>query len=163
MPYIRADWQGDKAFVDALRSAAGRLGQTVTQVVVGTAAIRIQEVVRRNLEAMIYSQPPASSGYQRTRTLFRSAHASPPDMDHSGDEERAHGGEDLAAVSASQAAGKASNGKIGSEIGSWISYADFVHDGVRQPEPRPFVDAAEDEANAIIEEEMTNFAARLKV
>jgi len=162
MPYFGARFEGDKAFVDALRKSAGRLGETVIQAVVGTTAVRIQEIMRRNLEAMIYSQPPAASGYVRTRTLFRSTHASPPDMDHSGDEARAHSGEDLA-TSAAQATGKASNGKIGSDIGSWISYADFVHDGVRQPEPRPFVDAAEDEANDIIEEEMTNFAARLKV
>lgn len=143
-----------------LRQHAGRLGETALLMSVGVAAVRIQDVMRRHLEAMIYSQPPAASGYQRTRTLYRSAHASPPGVNHSGDEARAAGGADLAATAA-RAAGRVSGSTFGSEVGSWISYADFVEQGINQPSPRPFVEATEQEAGDIMTEEMTKYAERV--
>lgn len=127
---------------------------------VGRAAIRLQKEMRQNLEAMVYSQPPAASGYVRTRTLMRSTHAAKPSSDHSGDEGKALGGMDLAATAPRQVAEKIGN-QIVSEVGSWISYAEHVHAGDNQPSPRPFVAAAENEAERILEDEVSKAVQRM--
>ncbi len=122
---------------------------------VGSAGIRVQQLMRENLESMIYMRSPAPGGYIRTRTLYRSTHAAKPDANHSGDESRASSGGDLAAQSASQAAG-AKGDQLISEVGSWISYAAPVHDGAFQPQPRPFMKQAESAANTALREEVAH-------
>jgi len=120
---------------------------------VGAAGIRVQQMMRANLESMIYAQSPAPGGYIRTRTLYRSTHAAPPDAEHGGDESSASSGGDLAATVASQAAGMRGDTII-SEVGSWISYAAPVHDGASQPQARPFMKQAEPAAAVALREEV---------
>ncbi len=120
---------------------------------VGRAAIRVQQAMRQQLDSMVYAQPPAASGYVRTRTLMRSTHAAKPDADHGADESRATGGSDLAATDPSDVTERRGN-QIVSEIGSWIGYSEFVHEGVNQPSPRPFVTATLPDAERAMQEEV---------
>lgn len=152
MPTFRAEWHGLKESLDFLF----RLGATAEQVVgrgVGRAAIHTQDTIRGHLYNMVYAQPSSASGYQRTYTLMRSVHAAPPDADHGADEGRAHGGADLAATSP-EAVVEASGGVLVSEVGSWASYASLVHDGINQPQPRPFVAVAVPAAEAALGKEV---------
>ena len=102
---------------------------------------------------MVYSQPSASTGYERTYTLKRSVHAAHPDADHVSDEARAYGGQNLAATSPDGIV-EASGGVLVSEVGSWISYAALVHAGINQPQPRPFISVAVPAAEAALESEI---------
>lgn len=165
MPVFRAEWHGLKESLNFLE----RLGAMQAVVVgrgVGRAAIQTQDIIRNNLQNMIYAQSPAASGYQRTYTLMRSTHAASPSASHDADERRAHGGADLAATDIEPLAVVETAGStLASEVGSWASYASFVHDGVNQPQPRPFVSAAVPAAEAALHKEITEailreFAAR---
>ena len=152
MPTYRAEWQGLKESLDFIE----RLGVSAEQIVgqgVGRAAIRTQDIIRGHVQNMVYSQPSAESGYQRTHTLMRSVHAASPDADHANDEARAYGGFDLAATSPDMDV-EASGGVLVSEVGSWISYAAFVHDGTGNSQPRPFVQVAVPAAEAVLGEEI---------
>ncbi len=136
MPSFRAEWHGLNEALDFLM----HLGVNADKIVgtaIGKSAIEVQEAMRNNLENMIYSQP--SGLYQRTYTLMRSTHAARPGEAHAGDEARAHSGMDLTA-SDPDAVWEGSGGLVESEAGSWISYADKVHQGINQPQPRPFVE-----------------------
>jgi hypothetical protein len=158
MPVFRAEWSGLKESLDFL----DRLGASAEKVIgqgVGRAAIRTQDIIRGLLEHMVYAQPSAASGYQRTYTLMRSVHAAPPSADHSADEGRTHAGADLAATSP-EAVVEASGGVLEAEAGSWISYAALVHNGINQPQPRPFVSTGIPAAEAALEGEI--MAAILK-
>jgi len=147
---VQATWKGATEFVNWMRGLA-RTAPDRGVNTVGKTAIAMQARIRQNLDAMIYSQPPAASGYVRTRTLFRSVHASKPDSDHSSDEARAHGGEDLAVDSPQRAAAKTSDGKIGSAIGSHVSYSEAVQEGANGVSPRPYItDADVDEAERLL-------------
>ncbi len=152
MPVFRAKWSGLKESLDFLN----RLGTRAEPIVgrgLGRAAIRTQDTIRGHLQNMVYAQPPQAGGYARTYTLMRSVHAALPDADHSADEGRAHGGMDLAAT-VPESVVEASGGTLSSDIGSWVSYAAFVHDGVNQPQARPFVAIAVPEAEAMLEQEI---------
>ncbi len=152
MPTFRAEWHGLKEALDFLN----RLGVNAERIVgrgVGRAAIRTQETIRDNLMNMVYSQPSQAGGYERTYTLMRSVHAAKPSADHGGDEMRAQGGQELAATSP-EAVVEASGGVLESEVGSWVSYAGYVHNGVNQPQPRPFVGNAVPAAEAALETEI---------
>jgi hypothetical protein len=152
MPTFRAEWHGLKESLDFLF----RLGATAEQVVgrgVGRAAIRTQDTIRGHLQNMVYAQPSAASGYQRTYTLMRSTHAAPPSADHGADEGRASGGADLAAT-APETVVEVDGGALVSEVGSWTRRGVFVHDGVNQPQPRPFVAVAVPAAEAALGEEV---------
>lgn len=120
---------------------------------VGRAALKTQDEMRRHLDRMVYQQPPAKSGYIRTYTLWRSTHAASPTVDHGGDEEKARGGLDLYATDPNDVVG-VRNGSIMSEVGSWISYSEFVHAGVNQPSPRPFVASSVQAAQRALDEEV---------
>lgn len=120
---------------------------------VGRAAIRVQQAQREQLDRMVYSQPPASGGYVRTRTLWRATHAAAPGLDHAADESRAAAGEDLAATDPTKLTERLGS-QIVSEIGAWISYAELVHTGVNQPSPRPFMTASIPEAEKALQEEV---------
>jgi len=148
---FRATWKGDKDFLASLRRAVS-LTPTVAVGGVGAAAIRTQAAIRRHLTGYVYLQP-SKSGYVRTRTLYRSVHAAPPGANHSGDEGAARSGQDLAAHDPRQAAAMQGGAAV-SEVGSHVSYADYVHSGARGVRPRPFVDAAEDEAERMLVEEL---------
>ncbi len=152
MVTFRAEWQGLKESLDFLE----RLGANAEHVVgrgVGRAAIRVQEDIRNHVENMVYSQPTSMSGYLRTYTLMRSVRAAHPDADHTSDEARAYGGQNLAATSPDSIV-EASGGVLVSEVGSWISYASFVHEGINQPQPRPFVAVSVPAAEATLESEI---------
>lgn len=150
---LTVNWTNRSEVLSYLRSFAGARAKQPLMEAVGRAAIRVQQIVRNNLESMVYSQPPASSGYARTRTLLRSAHAARPSTDHSGDEGRARGGADLVATQPLDVV-EMRGDTIASEIGSWISYSEYVHQGVDQPSPRPYLRSAEDQAGDILEEEV---------
>ncbi len=152
MPTFRAEWHGLKESLDFIE----RLGVNAERTVgrgVGRAALRVQEDIRNHVENMVYSQPSSSSGYLRTHTLMRSVRAAHPDADHTSDEARASGGQNLAATSPDGIVG-ASGGVLSSEVGSWISYAAFVHQGINQPQPRPFVAVSVPAAVAALETEI---------
>ncbi len=152
MPVFRAEWSGLKESLDFFT----RLGATAEQVVakgVGRAAIRTQEAMRVHLESMVYAQSPAASGYIRTYTLMRSVHAAKPSADHSADEGRASGGADLSAMTPEEVVEKSGNTLV-SEVGSWIGYAGYVHEGIHQPQPRPFAEASVAEAEIALDEEI---------
>ncbi len=142
--------EGVNTYLAAFGNAAAVRSLTTA---VGSAGIRVQRMMRENLESMIYAQSPAPGGYIRTRTLIRSVHAAPPDAEHTGDESTASSGSDLAATVASQAAGMRGD-TIMTEVGSWISYAAPVHDGAFQPQPRPFMKQAEPAATVALREEV---------
>lgn len=152
MPVFRAEWHGLKESLNFLTQLGATAGQVVEKGV-GRAAIRTQEAMRSNLESLVYAQSSAASGYIRTRTLMRSVHAAPPSADHSADEGRASSGSDLAA-SSPEAVVENEGGFLVSEVGSWISYAGYVHDGINQPQPRPFVEAAVAEAMIALDVEI---------
>lgn len=141
------------AYLRRMRGAGPRASQPWEEAV-GKAAIRVQDALRHNLETMIYAQPKAVSGYVRTRTLYRSAHAANPANKHSGDEARASSGEDLVATDPKQVV-EMRGDTIASHIGSWISYAPLVHDGINQSQKRPFLSNLEQEASKILDEEVT--------
>ncbi len=152
MVAFRAEWIGLKESLDFIE----RLGVNAERTVgrgVGRAALRVQDDIRNHVENMVYSQPQSSSGYERTHTLMRSVHAAQPDADHSSDEARAYGGQNLAATSP-DAVVSASGGVLVSEVGSWVSYASLVHQGTNQPQPRPFVAVAVPAAEAMLETEI---------
>lgn len=149
---LRVNWANRGGVLQYMRGFADRAADPLMEGV-GRAAIRVQAAMRENLEAMVYQKPISPGGYQRTRTLFRSTHAARPSNDHSGDEGRAFAGEDLAASEPLDVVERRGD-QIMSEIGSWISYAEYVHNGVNQPSPRPFVSAAADAAEQIMEEEV---------
>ena len=136
-----------------MRNLRGEAALSKLEEGVGRGAIRVQQAMRQRQEAMIYSQPPAASGYVRTRTLMRSTHAAAPGTDHGGDESRASGGGDLVATDPTNITERRGN-QIASEIGSWIPYAEYVHEGVRQPSPRPFVTATVLDAERALQEEV---------
>ncbi len=151
MATFRAEWQGLKESFDFIE----RLGVDAERFVgrgVGRAALLVQEDIRNHLQNMVYSQPSPHS-YIRTNTLMRSVHASRPDAEHGGDEARARGGQDLAASSPDDVVG-VSGSVLMSEVGSWISYAMFVHEGINQPQPRPFVGVAVPAAETTLEVEI---------
>ena len=140
MVTFRAEWHGLKESLDFIE----RLGVNAERTVgrgVGRAALRVQEDIRNHVENMVYSQPPSANGYQRTGTLRRSVRAAHPDADHVSDQARASGGQNLEATSPDGIV-EASGGTLVSEVGSWISYAALVHQGINQPQPRLCVSVA---------------------
>ena len=160
MATFQAVWKGDRTFADALRGASIRQRQSVVTAA-GRAGIRVQEIIRGNLDREVYSSPPSASGYIRTHRLMNSVHASPPDASHDDDHDRALNN-DLAARAPSRAAGWDGD-NIVSEVGSWVDYADFVHEGVNQPTPTLFVEDAVDEAEDALADEMEKMAVKLTV
>lgn len=148
-----AKWLNRAEWLNYMRSFMSPRRLTYLERGVGRAAIRTQQTMREHLEHMIYQQPPAASGYIRTRTLFRSTHAAPPGAEHSSDQSRAFAGEDLLATVPEDAVLRRGT-EIASEVGSWIRYAPYVHEGVNQPSPRPFVSASRDAAEQALREEV---------
>ncbi len=136
MPTFRAEWHGLNESLDFLMNLGVNADKIVGRAI-GKSAIEVQDQMRENLENMIYSQP--SGLYQRTYTLMRSTHAARPGEAHAGDEARAHSGMDLRAIDP-DTVWESSGGVVEAESGSWISYADKVHEGINQPQPRPFVE-----------------------
>ena len=156
------NWSNRKAVLDYLASFAAPPSTKLLMEAVGCAAIRVQERMRQQLESMIYSQPTSSSGYERTRALFRSTHAARPSNDHSGDTDRARGGTDLVASSPMQVVERRGD-TIASDVGSWADYAEDVHEGRGRGErtARPFVSSVEQDANDILNEEVTRALQRM--
>lgn len=156
---LQVTWANRQEVLAYLLGFAGARAVEPLMEAVGRAAIRVQDVIRNNLEAMVYSQPMSPSGYQRTRTLFRSAHAAKPSTEHSGDEAAAFAGANLAATDPMTVVERRGD-QIVSEVGSWVSYSEFVHEGVKQPS-RPFVAAALPDAERIMEEEIEAAVLRM--
>lgn len=146
--------------VELCRRLASPSGLMPIKLAVGRAALLVQGDVRASLQAMIYDTP--ERGYTRTWTLMRSSHAALPDRDHSGDEQAAFGGADLAATDPSKVvSGDIGQGGYASEIGSWIRYARFVHDGTVQMAARPFLGPAAAMAAAHLESELSKAVAQI--
>ncbi len=144
----------------SMRNLRGERSLAMLEEAVGRAAIRVQQVMRQQLDRMVYAQPPAASGYARTYTLMRSTHAAKPGTDHGADEARAFGGADLAATDPTDVTERRGN-QIVSEIGSWAGYSEFVHKGVNQPSPRPFVTATLPDAERALQEEVERAVQRM--
>ncbi len=144
-----AEWHGLKEALGFLDRLGANAEHTVARGM-GRAAIRVQDAIRSHLQNMIYSQPSQAGGYERTYTLMRSLHAARPSANHGGDEMRAQSGQDLAATSPDGLV-EASGNVLATEVGSWISYAGYVHDGVNQPQPRPFIAVTVPFAEAALE------------
>jgi len=119
---ISAKWLNRAEWLSYMRSLMSPSRLVHLERGVGRAAIRVQQMMRENLESMIYQQPPAASGYVRTRTLFRSTHAAAPGTEHGGDQSRAFAGGDLAATVPENVVVRRGT-EIASEVGSWIRYA----------------------------------------
>ena len=134
---------------------------------VGRAAIRVQNVARASLMALVYETPEGA--YKRTRTLYRSLHASNPRTPHGGDQARASGGMDLAASGwSSTIAASAASSVVRtwgllyeSEVGSWIDYAAIVHSGPHVRGPRPFMSPAAAQAAGILHDEIGRAVAAM--
>ena len=129
---------------------------------VGKSAIKVQDIIREDMESMIYSQGPSPSGYVRTRTLIRSAHAARPSNDHGSDENRASGGADLKATKPREVVERRGKNLV-SESGSWISYAESVHEGRGMGErtAKPFITRALNDAQNILNEEVLEAVLRV--
>jgi len=117
-------------------------------------------MMREVLLNMIYSLP--ETGYHRTYTLYRSTHASNLGKSHAGDERTAFGGTDLAASNPLEVVTERL-GSYSSEIGTWISYAVYVHAGLGQGArtPKPFSIPVHAAAPRVLREEMTAAAAKI--
>jgi HK97 gp10 family phage protein len=151
MPFIEIIVDATGPIELCQRLALGAM--TPVKRAVGRAALSLQAQVRASLQSMIYATP--ERGYRRTGTLMRSSHAAPPDIDHSGDEQAAFGGADLAATDPMKVVGgDLAQGGFSSEIGSWIHYAHFVHDGTIHMAARPFLGPAAAMARAQLEAEL---------
>ncbi len=157
MAGLKAIWTGDKEFVAKLKRAGKTPSGLVTAT--GKAALRTQDAARRSLQEMVYAQPPAASGYTRTGRLRRSVRAASPAADHSSDHDAALT-TDLAAHSPEQVAAMRGD-QIESEVGSWVEYAEQVHEGINQPQPRPFLESVIDDAEAALAAEMEAALARM--
>lgn len=156
---LRVVFKNRNAVLGFFDKLGGAKALPILEEAVGKAAIRTQEAMRSHLDAMIYAQPTSPSGYIRTFKLMRSTHAATPSTDHSGDESKAASG-DLRATNPSDVAERRGD-QIMSEVGSWISYAEHVHEGVNQPSGRPFVAATEQEAEKFLVEEVQNAVIKL--
>jgi len=107
----------------------------------GAAAFRIQQMMRDELERLVYSTPESPT-YRRTRTLWRATYAARPGASHDRDYDAAFSGHDLA-VTEPVAGGvvvlRGYEAEI--DIGSWAEWAYYVHEGLggnRARGPRPF-------------------------
>ncbi len=146
-------WANKQQILRYMRAFAGPSASKSLQEAVGKSAIRVQDAMRDNMEAMVYAQPQSPTGYMRTYTLYRATHAARPSNDHSGDEVRAAAGEDLAVYDPMRVV-EMRGDTIASHIGVWISYAHLVHEGINQPAPRPFMSNLEQQAVEIMDEEV---------
>lgn len=151
MPGITVKWSGDRTWISWLKALAVDREKRA-QRGVGSAAIKVQDAMRGHVQAMVYDQPQAASGYVRTGTLMRSVHAAKPDAPHDDDEDRA-ANSDLR-TDDPKAAASSDGSQVKSEVGSWTDRAYYVSEGINQPEARPFVDATESEAEEILASEM---------
>ena len=129
---------------------------------VGKSAIKVQDTIREDMESMVYSQGQSSLGYVRTRTLIRSVHAARPSNDHGSDENRASGGADLKATKPREVVERRGKNLV-SESGSWISYAESVHEGRGMGErtAKPFITRALNDAQNILNEEVLEAVLRV--
>lgn len=154
---LRLVWTNRAAWLSSMRRMSGEPGLTLLGEAVGRAAIRTQQAMRQRLESMVYSQPPAAGGYVRTRALMRSVHAAPPGNAHSDNEGEAS---DMAATSPAAAVGRR-GAEMESAVGTWLRYGEYVHEGVNQPSPRPFVELSQPDAEAAMREEAERALIRL--
>ena len=122
------------------------------KLAVGRAALRVQADVRASLQAMVYDLPEGR--YKRTGTLMRTSHAAKPGIDHSGDEAAGLAGKDFLATDPLKVVGGALPEGFASEIGNWIHYAVFVHEGTVRMASRPFLAGPAAVARAYFEEEL---------
>lgn len=140
-----------------MRRMSGEPGLTLLEEAVGRAAIRTQQAIRQRLESMVYAQPPAAGGYARTRSLMRSVHAAAPGNTHSDNEGKAG---DMAATSPATVVERR-GAQIESLVGTWLKYAEYVHEGVKQSSPRPFVTLSQPNAATAMREEVERALMRM--
>lgn len=123
----------------------------------GKVAYRLQEIMRQELDRLIYNTPISPSGYIRTGTLRRATYAARPGADHSRDHDAAFAGVDLGVTLPAAGGVVRMNAYAGEiEVGSWANYAWFVHEGYGNGHrvPKPFAVKAQDQAGQIVDEEL---------
>ena len=157
---LRIRWVNRNQWVNWMNQRLSSSKMQLLEEAVGRAAIRTQQEMRNHLERLVYAQPSSASGYVRTYTLMRSTHAASPEDDHSADESRSANGSDLRASSASDVVNRRGD-TIMSEVGSWISYAWYVHEGASGHGPRPFVTMARPEAERALQQEVEQAVVRM--
>lgn len=127
----------------------------------GKAAFRLQEMMRAELDRLIYSTPE-SPNYHRTRTLYRATYAARPGGNHSRDHEAAKAGVDLKVTEPVAGGVVRLKGFVAEvEIGSWANYAWHVHEGhgLGYRVPKPFAVRPMEAAGRILSEELTKSLA----
>lgn len=113
------------------------------------AGFLVERHAKINLTRMVYSQP--QRGYRRTGTLRRSVHTAPPGASHESDEARAKttdlGGKQSPTLTGEQGS------RLITEVGSWLKYAEHVHEGTGRygrALPKPYLtDALEQNRKGI--------------
>lgn len=127
------------------------------QLGVGKAAHRTEETMRQSLWAMVYSTPEGD--YERTGRLINGVHAAQPGTSHNGDDDIAlsmdmHNDDPMAVV-------RTIGLEFSSEVGNWVSYAWFVHEGMGLGTrgPKPFSAQANLNAGAFLAQEVNSAVA----
>lgn len=117
------------------------------------AAYQLQEMMREELNRMVYSTPPGS--YQRTETLLRATYAARPGAEHSRDHDAAFAGHDLRVDEGNGGIARVRGAQVDIDIGSWANWAWHVHEGHgNNPGPRPFSERPLKEAPKILDREI---------
>ncbi len=143
---VTFSWSLNKEFLFGKpRRLQSSYAQNLLMRAVGMAAIAAQEKGRQNLQQMVYSQPPAASGYIRTGSLMRGMGAHKASRPDTGQGAAAIAGKDLAQYDPMAVVERRGMNEFRTAVSNPVKWAEYVHDGVRQPEARPFMDGIEDE------------------
>lgn len=157
-PTIRADITGAMLLFNMIK---GPWMRAAVQEGVGKAAHRTEEVMRQSLWSMVYATPEGD--YVRTGRLANGTHAAKPGVSHANDDSTAlrtdmHNDDPMAIV-------KVTGLEFSSEIGNWVSYAYFVHEGLGRGNrgPKPFSSQANLVAPTFLSQEVNSAIAAILV
>lgn len=134
----------DQRLEAKIRSIQSRAANQKIARAVGLSGIRAQDHARLNLQAMVYSQPKAASGYIRTNSLMRGMAAHKSSRPNTGQGAAAQAGVDLKATDPMAVVEQRGKNIYRTSVSNPVRYAEFVHDGIRQPSERPFMDGVDE-------------------
>lgn len=156
-----ADISGAMRLFHALDAIASPEMRGLLQHAVGKAAHRVEESMRKSLWDMVYSTPERD--YSRTGRLIQGAHAAKPGTSHEADDETALS-RDMHINDPTDVVG-VTGLEFASEIGDWVSYAWFVHEGkgLGQRPPKPFSAQANLDAPFFLAEEVNSAIAAVLI